>query len=253
MSDPSPWFFAPRLDFSGPIELDPGESAHLARVLRLTKGDPITLFDGEGRTRSAVVASASPKSTLCSAEGPTRSHAPRPALVLAVPAPKGPRADAMVDMLAQLGASAWVPLQTERTVVLPGDNKIDKWRSAARQACKQCQDPWAMRIDGLTPMHAVLDAGWPGPVGLPAEASRWIADTPSDAPADSALAGSEGVTRVTPGGAGLVLIGPEGGWTEAERYAARSAGFTPLALGPNVLRIETAAVCAAALWRCGST
>lgn len=254
MPQDPPWFLADDLPAQGPITLGAGESAHLARVLRLESGTPITLFDGRGRTQPAKVVTASPKAAVCEATEPAAEHPRRPPIVIAAASPKGPRADAMVDMLAQLGATAWVPLRSERSVVHPRDAKLDRWRAAAVQTCKQCHDPWAMGVGALTSLAALFDPAWSGAsartaLGLPDADLAWRrlwADTP---------AGEDGRGGVPPwkGPASplLVLVGPEGGWTDAERAAAGQAGCQTLSLGANVLRVETAAVAAAAVLRSG--
>ena len=77
--------------------------------------------------------------------------------------PKGPRADWMVEKLSELGATAFVPLQTARSVAMPsGSGKLDRWSRLAAEAAKQCGRPGVMRIEPLTPVADVISSIGPG-------------------------------------------------------------------------------------------
>jgi len=212
--------------------LDPDESHHARRVLRLDVGAVIELFDGKGRTARGAIEGWSGGAAVKLSE--VRVTPPlRPALDLAVAIPKGPRADEMVNQLSQLGVDRLIPLGTERSVVDPRPQKLEKFSRAAVESAKQCGRAWLMSVEAQVSFDAAL--AMPHDVKLIA--------SPGAAAGDDRLARVRAAQRV------LVLIGPEGGWTEGELLAAREAGCVAWSLGPNILRIETAAVAAAAIVR----
>ena len=128
------------------ISLDPGESHHVASVLRATVGDCVDIIDGQGRTATGEITSLHKKETRLRL-GPIRILPPPPArLVLAVAIPKGSTMDWIIEKAVELGATEIVPLVTQRTVVrlIPSvrPERQRKWQRIAVEACKQCGQPW---------------------------------------------------------------------------------------------------------------
>lgn len=213
-------------------ELTKEESHHAAKVLRLKAGDVITLFDGAGTTATATITTIGSRVTVRFMEF---HHQPplKPRLTIAAAIPKGPRADAMVEQLSQLGCDELIPLRTARSIVDPRDAKLERFARACIESAKQCERAHLMTIAPLTTMHELLHRS--------DHDLRLIA-----LPTATESLGSDGLRlaqRV------LVLIGPEGGWMDEEIDDARQAGCIPWSLGPHVMRIETAAITAAALVR----
>jgi 16S rRNA (uracil1498-N3)-methyltransferase len=153
-------------------------------------------------------------------------------LTLATAVPKGERFDWLVEKAVEVGVARLVPLITARSVVDPRPAKLDRLRRAVVEASKQCGRNRLMRLDPPADFAAYL-AAEPAP-------GRLLAHPGGPAPADWAGTGSQ------PGPAALA-IGPEGGFSEAEVEAARAAGWRVVALGPTLLRIETAAIVGAAI------
>jgi len=147
-----------------------------------------------------------------------------PRLEVWASSPKGPRLESMIDGLSQAGAAAWAPLSTQRTVVEPGAGKLDRMHRLAAEASKQAGRAWDLEILPGGDLAAALA----GPAVVVAHASG-------------------GPYR--PGGAAMIrlLIGPEGGWTVDELARARAGGASVASFGPHIMRIETAAVVAAAI------
>lgn len=139
----------------------------------------------------------------------------------------------MINDLAQLGVDRLIPLQTERSVVHPRDHKLERFAKAAAEAAKQSGRARFTTIDQPTPFAEALDC----------EAELRLVAHPSAAPLDDLA------TRLESARCVRILIGPEGGLTDAERDQAIDAGFTPWRLNANVLRIETAAAAAVAILR----
>jgi 16S rRNA (uracil1498-N3)-methyltransferase len=200
------------------------QAKHAVRVKRLRPGERVNVLDGRGNIWEAAVAEARRDLVLELGE---RSELPavRPHIELCSAAPKGPRLDKMIDQLAQLGVAAWRPLHTKLGVVEPGENKIERMRRIAAETVKQALLPRPMHIDEAVPMDEALS---------------------TDAPILVADAMGE---PYTPTGAERLrlLVGPEGGFTEDEYAQMSSAGVRLVSLGPTTLRIETAAVAAAAI------
>jgi 16S rRNA (uracil1498-N3)-methyltransferase len=218
----------------GIIRLDDRQSHHARGVLRLALGGRVELFDDAGRSAEGVVVSLA-EAVEVRVEAVLEAEAGGLELTVAAAVPKGGRADWMVEKLSELGVARFFPLAAERSVVLPlGDGKLQRWRRLAEESAKQCRRAGVMRIEALTKPADLLAGheglGWycstgPGAVGMSAAAGRWIA----------------GEKRL------LLLIGPEGGWTEAEERMMSDRGLTAVSLGATILRTETAALAAAAV------
>ncbi|MBX2851197.1 MAG: 16S rRNA (uracil(1498)-N(3))-methyltransferase [Phycisphaeraceae bacterium] len=233
-SDPGPRFLCKELPekLGSVVTLDKDQARHATRVLRLSVGDPVQLIDGLGTVAHATLA-ATDAPTTCTVQSIEHAAAPTPRIELATAIPKGPRADAMVNDLAQLGTGVLLPLIAERSVVVPRDNKLDRFAKASAEAGKQSGNAWFMQIGDSLPFAEALHCD--------AEL-KLIADPDAEPIADLA-------TRLNYASTARVLIGPEGGFTDGERSAACQAGFTPWRFSPHTLRIETAAVAAVAVLR----
>ena len=159
------------------------------------------------------------------------SLVPPPAeLVLAVAAGDRDRFEWLVEKASELGATAIVPLETERSVGVATrvrSRHLDKLRRQALEAIKQNGAAWATVIEEPLALERFLSAGRTG--------KRWLADLEGAPP--PATLGSDPVT---------VIVGPEGGLTIGERSAILATGFEPVRLGAYTLRFETAALAAAA-------
>ncbi|MEJ7584500.1 MAG: RsmE family RNA methyltransferase [Acidimicrobiales bacterium] len=203
------------IDLDRPV-LEDGDRHHLSRVLRLRRGDPLTVSDGEGRWRAARFGSEIEPS------GPLRSVPPSPPpITIAFALLKGERLDWVTQKLTELGVDEIRPFVAVRSVVRWDEAKAivatQRLRKVAREAAMQSR---RCRLPTVHP---------PGPWG-------GVAALPG-----AALAERDGgpVTLAHP----TVLIGPEGGWAPEER----AGGLPRVGLGPLVLRAETAAIAAGVL------
>ena len=204
-----PRFFVEKI--AHPAVLSAEESRHAVRALRLQAGDRVTVFDARESWSGEIE----------STEGRVRIRlleklpgAALPAVTVAAAVPKGARLDWMIEKLAELGVAEFQPVRFERSVAELGDAKRRRLEKVALAAAKQSGAP-VLRI---------------------------AAERPVDEIGADALLASPGAADPPPRGAGLVLIGPEGGLAPREeaRFLRR------FSLGPTILRIETAAVVAAA-------
>jgi len=193
----------------------------------------VQLIDGKGRIAQAKLSGCDPRSATCIIQ--SIEHQPRltPVIELATAIPKGPRGDAMINDLAQLGVDRLVPLTTKRSVVDPRQTKLDRFSKAAMESAKQSGRAWFMQIDAVTTFEQALRCD--------AEL-RLVAD-----PYAGPIVGLH--ERIASSGCVRVLVGPEGGLTESELDQAKQAGFTLWTYSPHVLRVETAAAAAVAILR----
>lgn len=213
----------------GSVALDGPEARHLAVVCRARPGDAVCLFNGDGHDYQARVVEVSKKQVLLDVIGAERVDRELPfVLHLAVSLPKGDRAAVLVEKLTELGVGVLTLLSCERSVVQPREAKVEKLHRQVIEASKQCRRNVLMRLDGPRGWgEFVRDATLP--------ACRLVAH-----PAD-------GVLPAPPMGVDVVAaVGPEGGLTDDEVALAVAAGWRPIALGPRILRVETAALAVAA-------
>ena len=220
----------------GRLTLPPAEAHHARDVLRLSEGITVELFDPAGRTAAATILRCTGREVVLDVQAvhePAQSTAFQ--WIIASAVPKGSRVDWMIEKLSELGAAAFIPLRTDRSVVLPeGQGKRQRWQRLAAEAAKQSRRTGVMRIDDLTDLRELLSRAGPACYLSTTAGARGILDL---LPALR----SSGTPSLT------FLIGPEGGWTDAERTVLDAAGVTALTLGPTILRVETAAVAAAVL------
>lgn len=240
MPDPTtnlPRFFCSQLPAQpgARCQLDGDETRHARKVLRLQVGDQVHLFDGQGSQAVAVIETFTRDQTDCRCEQISKVEAPPLQLTIASAVPKGTRAQEMVDQLSQLGVSRWWPVRSERSVVDPRQNKLERFSRQTIESAKQCGRLHVMQVEQVRDLAQVLAEAGPAAVKLIA--------LPGGAALPTLAQRLAGVGDV------VVLIGPEGGFTDNEVAAARAAGFEPWTFSPHVLRIETAAAAAASVLR----
>lgn len=223
----------------GPAALADAEAHHLLHVLRAQVGDTVNLFNGDGEEAVAEIVRVRKRSADLNIVQSRTAPDEQQTLTLAVAIPKGDRAKWLVEKLTELGVSRLVPLRTERSIVEPRESKLDKLEQTVIAACKQSGRSRLLQLSPLTDLSTLLKSlSLRGDMAYMAHpsASANLRDGINSQPAAQST---------------LVLIGPEGGFTELEVAAAESAGIRPVSFGPLVLRVETAALLATAAWRFG--
>jgi 16S rRNA (uracil1498-N3)-methyltransferase len=163
----------------------------------------------------------------------TQIPPPRPALTLAFAIPKGPRQDLLIEKCTELGVSVLQPIHTTRSVAGATAHRLDKWQRTAVEAAKQAGLAWLPDIRSPLNLEQLLGE-------TPRYDLTLIALNSAVHPIHDLFPTLRAANTV------LTLVGPEGGWTDEEVTSARTAGATPVSLGPNTLRIETAAIALAA-------
>jgi 16S rRNA (uracil1498-N3)-methyltransferase len=214
---------------------------HVARVLRLGVGDPLTLFDGQGGEHAArIEALGRDTVTVAVLEGTESGRESPLSLTLAQGISRGERMDFVVQKATELGVTRLVPLLTARSVVRlderQAQKKTEHWRGVSIAACEQCGRNRLPQINDPIELHAFL--AQPAAAGGVSPGTRLLLSP----------TGEERIQDLPGRGTAItVLIGPEGGLAPGEQEAALAAGFTPVRLGPRVLRTETAALAALAI------
>ena len=216
--------------------IDGDAANHIARVLRLRQGDPLTLFDGRGGEYAARVEELHKGAVIVSIaeQSPVARESSLP-ITLAQGVSRGERMDWVVQKATELGVTRIIPVLTERSVVKldakHAERKRLHWQAIAVAACEQSGRDRIPAVDApltLAELLGMADSRATQVLLSPMGSLR-VADLPR---------AERGI---------VVLIGPEGGLAEAEQQAALAAGFAAVRLGPRVLRTETAAVAALTL------
>ena len=226
-------FYCSNLECELPV-LDEGEAHHAIHVLRLSVGDQVELFDGYGQTRSGTIAAVSRRSVEIDASKVVKHKQPdRGTLTVACSVPKGDRMKMLVEKLTEIGVDQLIPLQTERSVIDPRKSKLDKLAQTVIGAARQSRRNWIMEISPPENLGSVLQhAGETG--------TRIVITHPSES--TQSVNSLSGDNRDV-----VLLIGPEGGFTETEVLQARNAGATCMSWSGSILRTETAAIVFATL------
>ena len=229
-----PRFYAPDLDPSrGEAILPEDESHHLVRVMRLTAGDEVAVFDGNGHEFHARVIRADRKGVAVAIGDPIGPH-PEPAVptVLVQAVLKGDKMDGVVRDATMAGVARIVPVVTERSLLglaaLGRAHAHERWQRLAIASAKQCR---RARLPVIEPPRPFVD--W---LGAPFEGRRLMLVEPSaDADAVQPMRAALAAPMPT---AIACIVGPEGGWSAVERAAAVSAGCALASLGQMTLRAD---------------
>lgn len=216
------------------LALEEGPSVHIARALRMRADDSLVLFDGRGSEWPAHIRQVDKKAvTVTLGERSERSCESPLHIHVGIAISRGDRMDWIIQKATELGVSAITPLRSERSEVkLKGERaekKLRHWQQIAISACEQCGRNTLPQLDALaqlTDWASAVDAHRKYVLHHRASATAKISEIPSSI---------------------ALLIGPEGGLTDAEIAGSEQAGFSALALGPRVLRTETAPLAAIAI------
>lgn len=215
------------------VPLSPDQAHYLSGVMRLAAGAGIAVFNGRDGEWSARIESLSKRGGSLVPETQTAPQRNPPDLWLIFAPIKKARTDFIVEKAAELGAARIVPVQTDHT----NAERIrqDRLQAHAVEAAEQCGGTFVPAVEDLVPLARLLD-GWDGGRRI-----LW---------ADEALAGPAQTLAGLPPGPWAILIGPEGGFSEAERRRLSAMdAVTRISLGPRILRADTAAVAALTLWQ----
>ena len=215
--------------------LSPEQAHYVTRVMRLTDGTPLAVFNGRDGEWSARLAVAGKTRCAVVPQTQLRGQAASPDVHLLCAPIKRQAFDLVVQKATELGVAAIRPVLTERTV--PERVNLERLRTIATEAAEQCERLDVPHIGEPLALHAIL-SGWD------AKRRLLVCDERGVAPSIGAALGAEAR------GSWAILIGPEGGFAARELDALRDLPFvTSIGLGPRILRAETAAIAALTVWQ----
>jgi len=232
-------FFCPRSLDTDSIGLDESESHHAVKVRRLGPQDPVEIFDGAGSSRRGVIETIARHGVRVAFNTPLKTEPPPDRTVTLFVSPaRGERMAFAVEKLSEIGCDRLVPVLFSRSLdagVRAATGRTAKWRRKAIEAAKQCGRNRIVDVADPVPIDQALGAH-------SAVENRFLLDVGDDI---SFL--GDTLEKADLQGETVLIVGPEGGFTSSERSAIVSWGAEKVRLWQNILRIETAAVAAAAL------
>jgi 16S rRNA (uracil1498-N3)-methyltransferase len=225
------------LSVSDEIWVDGDEFHYLARVRRHGKGDQVEVRGKEGTRFLARVGVLEKDRALLTVEEPLPVVVSTWPVTLALAVPKHNLMDDIVRKTSEIGVERIIPMTSERSVARPGRGKIERWQKIAFESLRQCGRHTPLVIEQVHGFEQALSTLQHGgtklvlhPHGVASSRFSKIIIDKTALPAPI-----------------CVLIGPEGGFSEVEIKMAEELGFSPVGLGPSILRIETAAIATAVL------
>ena len=212
-------------------------SEHVARVVHMTAGDALVLFNGDGNDYTATITAVGKRevSVCVDSSEPVNNESPL-RLTLAQGIARGEKMDLIVQKATELGVARIVPLHTERSEVkldaARAEKRLAHWRAVAESACEQSGRAMVPEIVPASSLEA------------------WLRDLPADDGALRLALLPEGTVQARalsfPPSGGVLVVGPEGGLGERDVGTLSAAAFHGLRLGPRILRTETAGLAALA-------
>lgn len=227
------FYSPPRKITAESVLIDGEEFLHLTHVMRKKEGDEVRVVDGKGTAFDVVLGKIGRKEVRGRILASYRGHnEPGVALTIAAAVLKNPsKFDFLVEKTTELGAGAIIPLRTDRTI--PSHARVDRWQKLAVAAMKQSCRSVLPEVRELTALSDLLRES-------EAYDCKFIAHEKKVGGGASLLPRLKGCRSI------IVLIGPEGGFSDAEVEQSTTAGYVPVYLGERRLRTETAAVALAA-------
>ena len=223
------------------VAIEGSEVRHIKNVLRLKPGDKIRLFDGEGFEYDASIQRffADRVEIEIRRKFPGRKESPVQ-IAVAQALLKEKKMDRLLRHLCELGVTRWIPFISERSVPKPGEKRLsaraDRWNQIVKESCKQCQRSKLPEIIKTLTFEGLLDYGQSCDLKIvfyeneSAKLKSLMAPNPPSSPREI-----------------LLILGPEGGFSDQEIENARAAGYLVAGLGSRILRAETAAIAACTL------
>lgn len=215
-----------------PVRIEGNPAHYLARVMRAAPDEAVILCDNVTGEWAARVAEVGKRDVILEVAGMLRGREAVPDLWLVPALLKKDRFDLVLEKATELGAARIQPVITRRCVA--DKLNMERARAITTEAAEQCARTALPELADPVKLVALL-ADWPQ------ERALFFADEAGGAPAATAFAAHSGPAAI--------LTGPEGGFDDAERAAIRAhPAARPISLGPRILRGETAAIAATALW-----
>ncbi|MEH8020528.1 16S rRNA (uracil(1498)-N(3))-methyltransferase [Rheinheimera metallidurans] len=224
-------FHSSAISLNSEFNLDDDAANHVGRVLRMPVGSAITLFNGDGFNYAAVISSSDKKrvSVIASEQQPNTVESPL-SIHLGQGISRGDRMDFAIQKAVELGVTEITPLFTERCGVKLDAERLAKrteqWQKIAISACEQSGRSIVPKV------HPAINL------------TQWLAQQTKELKLTLHPWAKDTIKTLAPSTGIRLVIGPEGGFTDAEMSQTSDAGFIGIQLGPRVLRTETAALTA---------
>ena len=231
-------FFVPQL-YNETMTIEGVDARHISKVLRMQPGAQLQLVSDDGVSALAeITAIDSECVTVHCLEKLAESHEPAVRLILAQGLAKGEKMEFIIQKAVEMGAYSVVPVAMEHSVVrldgVKAAKKVERWQKIAESAAKQSKRDFIPEVQPVQTMSQMLAANDCATkiIAYECEDKKSLKAALKEAQAKGALTDL------------LLIIGPEGGISEAELEAARAAGTVPVSLGRRILRAETAGLVA---------
>ncbi|UCD33628.1 MAG: 16S rRNA (uracil(1498)-N(3))-methyltransferase [Desulfobacterales bacterium] len=229
------FFTKPLAPGAGMAVITGSDARHIKTVLRLKPGDRIGLFDGSGIEYEAKIAAVTTGRIEASVIRRFSSKVESPVqIIIAQGLLKDRKMDGLVRHMTELGITKWIPFLAHRSIPKPDKKNLIKrkkrWETIAKEAAKQCKRARIPEISELVSFEKALDMG----VSCNLKIAFWENEVK---PIDAIATVSEGQLNTI-----FAMLGPEGGFTSHEIETAKSRGFISAALGPRILKAETATI-----------
>ena len=235
------FFIKPAALLKPTVAIDGSEARHIKNVLRLKPGDPIRLFDGEGFEYEAMIHRlvADRVELKIIQKFPGTKESPLQ-IAVAQALLKAKKMDRLLRHLCELGLTQWIPFTSKRSIPKPGEKRmparVERWNRIIKESSKQCRRARLPGINKTLAFEEVLDYGL---------SCDWMVAFYEN---ESASLNSI-ISQAAPAHPRkiLMIMGPEGGFSDQEITEARTAGCLVAGLGPRILRAETATIAAITL------
>lgn len=212
------------------ISLDTRQLHYLLRVLRLDNGDRFIALDGAGNSWLAQIAGKSAQiieSIAIETELPV-------SLTLLTALPKGSGYEQIVRCCTELGVSNFIPVISDRTILKPSQNKVQRWRKIATEAAEQSERQIVPTVFEPVPYISAIN-------NASSDRDKYICVARGELPTLWNTLQNRTKSEI------VIATGCEGGWTEAEVELAISVGYQPVSLGSRILRAITAPIVTSSL------
>lgn len=239
------YFVSPEQFGADQVTIGGEDARHIAKVMRGKAGDKLIVSDGVSREALVEIASLEMGGVVVNILEPLdMTHEPRIQITVAQSLPKGDKLETVIQKCTEIGAVAFAPFLSERTIVQYDERKesrrLERWRKICKEAAEQAHRnivpavhsplSWKQLLQSFSGYDAVYfcyekEEG----LQLRSAAAPWLAALPPES-----------------GGKVMIVVGPEGGFSPEEGRAAEAAGAVSVGLGRRILRCETAGMVAAA-------
>ncbi len=211
------------------IDLTPEQHHYLTRVIRLKNGSKFQAIDGTGNLYLAELTDDTAQ--IIGLISTQELELPQP-ITLICALPKGNNFDDIVRACTELGVTEIIPALSDRTLLQPSPQKLQRWCKIAREATEQSERLTMPTISEPQPLQVIFDR-------LPAVSDKYLCEARGEHPHLLTCLQSRPHSHPI-----ILAIGPEGGWTNAELELALQYGFQLVSLGNQILRTITAPIVA---------